>query len=276
MTAELLVERDDVRVYHASWAELLEALPRREDGTVADALIVDAPYSERTHTGHDDGAGAANRADETWVRADGRREKSSAARRALSYPAWTEADVAAFVAAWTMRTSGWFVSITDHVLAPAWAREMERWGRYVFSPLACVRPGSRVRMLGDGPAQWSEFAIVSRPRDGGWLDRWRADRTRLGLPRALPGAYVVRDTEHAGSRVTGGKPLWLMERLVEDYSRPGDLIVDPCCGAGTTLLAALRTGRRAVGGDALREHAEIAADRCGRRMVQRPLLVEGT
>jgi site-specific DNA-methyltransferase (adenine-specific) len=61
--------------------------------------------------------------------------------------------------------------------------------------------------------------------------------------------------------VVGGKPLWLMERLVEDYSRPGDLVVDPCCGAGTTLLAALRTGRRAIGGDVLREHAEIAARR---------------
>jgi DNA modification methylase len=65
-----------------------------------------------------------------------------------------------------------------------------------------------------------------------------------------------------------------MERLVEYYSRPGDLVCDPCCGAGTALLAALRTGRRAVGGDAMREHAELAADRCGRRMIQRPLLLE--
>lgn len=52
---------------------------------------------------------------------------------------------------------------------------------------------------------------------------------------------------------------------------PGDLVCDPCCGAGTTLEAALRTGRRAVGGDAMREHAELAAARVS-RPVQRPLL----
>jgi DNA modification methylase len=65
-----------------------------------------------------------------------------------------------------------------------------------------------------------------------------------------------------------------MERLVEDYSRPGDLVCDPCCGAGTTLEAALRTGRLAVGGDVLREHAELSARRVG-GMVQRPLFAGG-
>jgi DNA modification methylase len=49
-----------------------------------------------------------------------------------------------------------------------------------------------------------------------------------------------------------------MSRLCEDYSRPGDLVVDPCCGAGTTLVAALRSGRRAIGGDINPEHAELA------------------
>jgi len=41
-------------------------------------------------------------------------------------------------------------------------------------------------------------------------------------------------------------------------SRKLDLVVDPCCGAGTTLVAALRSGRRAIGGDVLAEHAELA------------------
>ena len=59
--------------------------------------------------------------------------------------------------------------------------------------------------------------------------------------------------------VVGGKPVFLMQRLVEDYSRPNDLVVDPCCGAGTTLVGAIRAGRRAIGGDMNAAHADLAA-----------------
>ena len=40
-----------------------------------------------------------------------------------------------------------------------------------------------------------------------------------------------------------------MRALIRDYSRPGDLVCDPCAGGGTTLLAAVQTGRRAVGSE---------------------------
>ncbi len=59
----------------------------------------------------------------------------------------------------------------------------------------------------------------------------------------------------------GGKPLWLMRSLVRDYSRPGDLICDPCAGGGTTLLAAATEGRRAVGAEMDPKHYEIARKR---------------
>src|SRR5690606_34553635 len=118
----------------------------------------------------------------------------------------------------------------------------------------------RVRLLGDGPSTWTCWIVVARPRS--------VEFARWGT---LPGAYVLPPGHAERMPVVGGKPLWLMERLVEDYSRPGDLVCDPCCGAGTTLEAALRTGRLAVGGDAMREHAELAAARVS-RPVQRPLL----
>jgi site-specific DNA-methyltransferase (adenine-specific) len=37
--------------------------------------------------------------------------------------------------------------------------------------------------------------------------------------------------------------------LIETFSSPGDLIVDPCCGAGTNLVAAKSSGRRWLGAE---------------------------
>ena len=39
----------------------------------------------------------------------------------------------------------------------------------------------------------------------------------------------------------------LARRIVAEYSRPGDLVLDPMCGSGTTLVEAALLGRRAVG-----------------------------
>lgn len=42
-------------------------------------------------------------------------------------------------------------------------------------------------------------------------------------------------------------PEALVERMLERYSRPGDSVLDPFCGFGTTLKVCARMGRRAVG-----------------------------
>ena len=40
-----------------------------------------------------------------------------------------------------------------------------------------------------------------------------------------------------------------MKRIIEASSNPGDLVLDPFCGCGTTVYAAGRLGRRWVGID---------------------------
>jgi site-specific DNA-methyltransferase (adenine-specific) len=40
-----------------------------------------------------------------------------------------------------------------------------------------------------------------------------------------------------------------MRAIIRDYTRPGDLIVDPCAGGATTLLAAAIEGRRCIGSE---------------------------
>jgi DNA modification methylase len=41
----------------------------------------------------------------------------------------------------------------------------------------------------------------------------------------------------------------MVERLLESSSDPGDLVVDPFCGSGTTGEASAKVGRRCVLGD---------------------------
>jgi tRNA G10 N-methylase Trm11 len=38
-----------------------------------------------------------------------------------------------------------------------------------------------------------------------------------------------------------------VRRAIETYSGPGDLVIDPMCGLGTTLTEAIELGRRAIG-----------------------------
>jgi DNA modification methylase len=45
------------------------------------------------------------------------------------------------------------------------------------------------------------------------------------------------------------KPLALMERIIAASSNPGDVVLDPFCGCGTTVDAAQRLGRRWIGID---------------------------
>ena len=43
------------------------------------------------------------------------------------------------------------------------------------------------------------------------------------------------------------KPVPLLERLIEIFTDKGDTVIDPCCGSGTTLLAAANLCRKAYG-----------------------------
>jgi len=43
------------------------------------------------------------------------------------------------------------------------------------------------------------------------------------------------------------KPVPLMRQLIEITTKPGDVILDPFAGSGSTLVAAVQTGRKYIG-----------------------------
>lgn len=55
-----------------------------------------------------------------------------------------------------------------------------------------------------------------------------------------------RDNEHEKIHPTQ-KPVELLVRLIELFTDPGDVVIDPVSGSGSTLIAAERLGRKAYG-----------------------------
>ena len=202
-----------------------------------DSLLADPPYSSRTHS------------------ANGNMERfqmpGHEARRNLSYAHWAPDDVREFVAFWAPRTRGWMACMTSHDLGLVWQEAYEAAGRYSFAPVAIIQ--DRVRMGGDGPASATVYLMVARPRT-----------REFSTWGALPGWYKA-GTERNGH--IGGKPADLMRTLIRDYTRPGDLVCDPCAGGATTLVAALQTGRRAIGAEIDPQTHSKALQRLGQTQV---------
>jgi site-specific DNA-methyltransferase (adenine-specific) len=57
------------------------------------------------------------------------------------------------------------------------------------------------------------------------------------------------------------KPLALLERIIAASTRPGDTVLDPFAGSGTTGVAALRLGRSFIGIESDAEYVRLAARR---------------
>lgn len=80
-------------------------------------------------------------------------------------------------------------------------------------------------------------------------------RPRFGVPKLStttlwyhPSAQYTE--EPMGLRgYEGATPPWVVWNLLTRYTRPGDLVVDPFCGGGTTLDVARSLERRALGYD---------------------------
>ncbi len=65
-------------------------------------------------------------------------------------------------------------------------------------------------------------------------------------------------------------PVDLLERIVLACSRPGEVVLDPFAGSGTTLVAAARNDRRWVGLELSEEYARQAARRVAQEAAEGP------
>jgi site-specific DNA-methyltransferase (adenine-specific) len=77
--------------------------------------------------------------------------------------------------------------------------------------------------------------------------------------RAVPNIFKMsppRDRQHPNE-----KPLELATHFIVNHTSPGDMVIDPFMGSGTTLVAAKQLGRRAIGIELDEQYCKIAVER---------------
>jgi DNA modification methylase len=89
--------------------------------------------------------------------------------------------------------------------------------------------------------------------------RWNGDKKVENIIR--PGSYGVRKIIPTADQHPTEKPVQLMACFVVWHTDPGDTVLDPFMGHGTTLRAAKDLGRQAIGIEIEERYCEIAANR---------------
>ena len=90
------------------------------------------------------------------------------------------------------------------------------------------------------PSKWNEL--------GGWSKKEVAKKNKGKVPEDWwPMTFGPNSGERLGYPTQ--KPLALLERILKASSNPGDVVLDPFCGCGTTLHAAQNLDRQWIGVD---------------------------
>jgi len=98
------------------------------------------------------------------------------------------------------------------------------------------------RMISENRLYWTKNGI---PRVKAYLDEARG----MPLQDVWTDVQALRSWHKEGLGYPTQKPVALLERVLSASSNQGDVVLDPFCGCGTTLVAAQRLTRQWVGID---------------------------
>jgi len=114
--------------------------------------------------------------------------------------------------------------------------------------IAWHRPGSAARNLLGGLSHWSPILVYGK------------GSCHLPIDVIYLHAMAERfDTSHPTP-----KPTFVFGRVIEYLTSPGDLVLDPFLGSGTTAVVCERLGRRWIGCEINSEYAAMAEKRIQR------------
>ena len=106
-----------------------------------------------------------------------------------------------------------------------------------------------------------EFILMQR-KPGGYRQPTNGQRDESRLSKKDFDAWFQQIWNITGASTKNHPapyPLEVALRLVQMFSFTGDTVLDPFCGSGTTMVAALKTGRNSIGVEIEPEYCRMAA-----------------
>jgi DNA modification methylase len=230
-------------IYHGDCREVLPALESVEH------VITDPPYSIMVVNTSKGASGTYRATNNGSVRI------GEAERRDLGY-AGIDDEIRQTVSANIGRvTRRWAIVFCDAESLTTWRVLLEEGGLRHIRSGAWVSPACTPQFTGDRPGTgWEACEIAHAPGRCRWNDGGR------------PAVWIInRPTNGSAERAEAShptpKPTALLEKIVTQFTDPGETILDPFMGSGTTLVAAKRLGRKAIGIELEEKYCEIAAKR---------------
>lgn len=217
---------DLVTLYHGDNRDILPGL---EDQSV-DCVITDPPYTERTH-----GMAKTNKGAGHGV-------------KAVNFAAFTEDDLQTALSECGRVTRRWVVATLDY--AHAFALDAEPpTGLRSLRVGVWVKTNPMPQISADRPGQgWEAISFMHRD-----------DVKPAWHGGGKSGVWTFPVQQGEGHPTV--KPLPMVADWVRLFTNPGDLILDPFAGSGTTLRAAKDEGRSAIGVELDERYCEVIARR---------------
>jgi DNA modification methylase len=224
-----------VTIYHGNCLDVLPTLGQ------VDHVVTDPPYSEHVHA-------------KEWVaHALTDRGKRRNTPEGIGFAALSD-DVRTALSAWiAANCRRWSLVFCDIETSHKWHEALASAGLDYARTALWVKPDATPQFSGDRPAAGAEAIAVAHPKG---KKRWNGGGTR--------GVFQHCILERAGQigRVhPTQKPESLLRELVALFTDSDETIADPFMGSGTTLVAAKRLGRKAIGIELNEKYCEIAAKR---------------
>ena len=196
----------------------LASLPDRS----IDHVITDPPYEEEAHT----------------KQRRGKRNGGVMKVESLSFYPITEDQRRAVAAQFGRLARRWVIVFCQVEAVHLWSDALEAGGLTVRRVGVWIKPDGMPQYSGDRPGMGYESIVIAHQPG---RSRWNGGGKR--------GVWIMPQMGAAQTR-TGHqtqKPLALMEALVRDFTDPGEVVLDPFAGSGTTGVACKRLGRAFIG-----------------------------
>lgn len=159
---------------------------------------------------------------------------------------------------------GWFIAFCTTEGVAKWADAINPTRMKYKRACVWVKPDSTPQLNGQGPAQGAENFVAAWAGRG--YSRWNSGGKRGVYTHCV---NVNRDGRHPTE-----KPVPLMRELLADFTQPGQTILDPFMGSGTTGVACAKMGRKFIGIELDPKYFDVACERIRKAYAQPDLLTD--